>query len=99
MKFSASINDEVAELLRNGIYWYLDKGRMEEAIELLYKIVRRGGSEEIKGGKGKGMNRKWFDEECMEGSMIHMVKKFNIEEVGFSDHMILKAELENNGKT
>ena len=42
----------------------LEKGRLEEAIELLYNVVSRGGTEEKKGKQGKGVKRKWFDEEC-----------------------------------
>ena len=53
LKFRTSIKDEVSEVLRRGIYWNLEKDRLEEAIELLYNIVRRGGSEERKGRKGK----------------------------------------------
>ena len=63
-KFVNKVNDEVSKILRIGIHMNLEKGRLEEAIELLYNVVSRGGTEEKKGKQGKGVKRKWFDEEC-----------------------------------
>ena len=75
-EFVNKVNDEVSRLLRIGIQVNVENEKLEEAIELFYKIVRRGGSEERKHKQEKWDNSKWFDEEC-ENHRKKLREKFN----------------------